>query len=106
MILSKNTKKILGIIFIIIFILLFLFILSRKPEKDNFIDECKYRNNICKPLSLVNVNFIINRRVNNTFTKDLIYNRGKFYTMDNKYYLVIDRIQPYWAGNMASRDID
>ena len=106
MILSKNTKKILGIIFIIIFILLFLFILSRKPEKDNFIDECNYRNNICKPLSLVNVNFIINRRVNNTFTKDLVYNRGKFYTMDKNYYLVIDRIQPYGAGNKASRDID
>ena len=85
MILSKNTKKILGIVFIIIFIILFIKLLCNKPKNDSFSDQCTYRNNICKPLSLVDVNFVINKRITDpntnavTYTKDLIYNRGKFF---------------------------
>ena len=108
MILSKNTKKILGIVFVIIFIILFIKLLCNKPKKDSFSDECSYRNNICKPLSLVDVNFVINRSIPNTttYTKDLIHNRGKFYTMDNKYYMVIERNQPFSSGTDHKKDTD
>ena len=109
--LSKNIniKKILGIIIFIIILFYFIYAYKnyQKNKKDNF--ECNFRNNLCQPLNLINNNFIVNRRVSDTDTtqtKDLIVNKGKYYTVDNNYYMVIDLKQPFGNGSNPKMDTD
>lgn len=105
--LSKNIKKILGIVIFIIFIFIFIKLISNRNCQDLFTTDCNYRNNICKPLQLLDVNFIINRRTSlGGYTKDLIENQKKYHNENNNYYLVIEYEQPFGSGSNPENDTD